>query len=220
MTPLPARSANQNQRSSNTPPDSSGNLTAARGLSSPIGCWMLDVGCWLFPLLLTFSVLAAPAAPPVPKLVLPPPTTSIWYFAATAVDASGLESDYSTEAEFVTTNDVSSITLAWDASPSTNHLTYRLYTGGTSRTYTNMMNVGTNLVATARLAPPPLTNLLLRVTTINATNLQWSATPRGPWTLLGATNLVATNVPSPRYYRALGRSRSTKAQSFIKTTPF
>jgi hypothetical protein len=42
--------------------------------------------------------------------------------------------------------DLVSVTLAWDASTSTNVSGYHIYFGGASGAYTNMLDAGTNLV--------------------------------------------------------------------------
>ena len=161
---------------------------------------------------------AIPALPTV-NLILKPTTTQTWYFAATAVATNGLESDFSSEVSFSTTNRHVEVTLAWDPSPGTNTgLRYNIYTGGASRTYTNTTSAGTNLTLTVALYPPPLTNTLLTVTgTLGATNLAWASSLRGPWMLLGTTNYIGTNVPSPRFYRGVGKQGNKVT---IKSTRF
>lgn len=46
------------------------------------------------------------------------------------------------------TSNAASVTLAWEPSPSTNVTGNKVYYGGASRTYTNSINVGTNLTCT------------------------------------------------------------------------
>lgn len=152
-------------------------------------------------------------SPPVPKpravAVLPKPTYT-FYFAATAFDRNGLESDYSNEVTYSTTNPMKAVTLAWDASISTNGpLTYWIYQGGASRSYTNHYAAGTNLALAVRPALPR-TNLVLTVTTSGATDLSWAPTLRGPWTSLNATNWSDTNPPAPRYFRAVANKAGSK----------
>lgn len=52
--------------------------------------------------------------------------------------------------------------------------------------------------------PPIYTNFVVRITTVNATNLQWATALGRAWTLLGATNYTATN-PPPSMWRAVGK---------------
>jgi hypothetical protein len=160
-----------------------------------------------------------PAVPQLAPRLVSPVSTQTWYFAATAVATNGLESDFSSEVIFGTTNRHVAVTLAWDPSPGTNTgLRYNIYTGGASRTYTNTTSAGTNLTLTVSLYPPALTNTLLTVTgTLGATNLAWASSLRGPWTLLGTTNYVGTNVPSPRFYRGVGKQGNKVT---IKSTHF
>lgn len=47
-----------------------------------------------------------------------------------------------------TSTNYSSVTLAWDASPSVEVTGYRIYQGGSTRTYTNSFNAGNNLQLT------------------------------------------------------------------------
>lgn len=46
------------------------------------------------------------------------------------------------------TNATGQVSLAWDASVSTNALTYKIYWGVATRTYTNSVSAGTNLTCT------------------------------------------------------------------------
>ena len=160
------------------------------------------------------STLHASSSPSLPSLPIPlaviPPALPVQtnYFAATAISTDGLESDYSNEAtNILMSTNSGAVALAWDASAATNIATYVLYTGSASRAYTATNNVGTNLTAAVWVIPPPLTNLVLTVTaSAGASNLVSAPTPRGPWTLLGTINYIATNPPSPRYFRAKGAS--------------
>lgn len=158
-----------------------------------------------------FATVKSP--PPLPKLraraVLPKPTYT-FYFAATAFDKDGLESGYSNEVTYSTTNPMNPVTLAWDASISSNRpITYWIYQGGISGSYTNHYAAGTNLLLTLRPSLPK-TNLLITVTTTGATNLAWAPSLRGPWTSLNSTNWMATNPPAPRYFRSVAKKAGSK----------
>jgi hypothetical protein len=113
------------------------------------------------------SLARSSVLPPMPAIVIPPETNfTDYYFAATATDKSGLSSDYSNEAilRAFESNAMQSVTLAWDASPGTNVITnYSVYQGAASANYTNIVNAGTNLTVTMRLAPLAPTNLLVTV---------------------------------------------------------
>jgi len=50
------------------------------------------------------------------------------------------------------------VTLAWDASPSTNVIGYRIYYGPSSRAYTNVTDVGNALMVTLSNIPPGVTS--------------------------------------------------------------
>lgn len=164
-----------------------------------------------------WSVKAVRTTMPRPYFIIIPPATNTYYFTATATDRNGLESDYSNEVSCRLTNQYqSAVTLAWDASSGTNVITnYAIYIGGLSRTYTNRVNAGTNLTKTVYVGNPRLTNVVITVTSQNATNLQWCSRIGQPWTLLGATNWTATN-PTPRFWRAMGRS-TTPGKAFISS---
>lgn len=145
--------------------------------------------------------------------------SQLFYFAATA-EGGGTNSEYSNEVAFVRTNNVRLVTLAWDKSPSTNVVVtnYTIWKGRASGVYTNSYVAGTNLTLTVPLLPPALSNLVVAVTSVNATNLQWrAAVNTGSWTKLGATNYTTTNPPSPRFWRAMSKSKSTPSQVFIKS---
>jgi hypothetical protein len=111
------------------------------------------------------AALATVTTPPA--VVIPPDTNfTDYYFAATATDDAGLESDYSNEAVWRhwSSNALGSVTLAWDASPATNRITnYTVWQGVAHTNYTNSVMAATNLTATVRLAPIAPTNLLVTV---------------------------------------------------------
>lgn len=154
--------------------------------------------------LLATAPPAAPSALALPKIVIAPAT---YYFAVTARDSNNNTSDFSNELIYLRTNaSVQTVKLAWDKSPGTNRIAeYIVWKGRASGNYTNSYSAGTNLTLTVPLLPPALTNLVVTVTTGNATNLQYRAGFAGAWVMLGATNWTATNPPAPRYWRALGR---------------
>lgn len=146
------------------------------------------------------SPLAAPAASRTVPIVREE------HFAVTATGATGLESDYSSEAVLLHTNRIQTVTCAWDPPDGTNTVAlYTLYQGATTGTYTNSVQT-TNTQATIRISPPLLTNVVLTVTSIGLTNIAWCDKLKGRWALLGVTNFV-TNAASAKslLFRGLGR---------------
>jgi hypothetical protein len=148
------------------------------------------------------------ASIPVPKAIIVPVTT--YFFAATATNDAG-QSEYSNEAVFQNSNHVATVTLRWDAV--TNADSYTVWKGRQSRTYTNAYPTLATTVVVA-LGMPRLTNLVVTVTSTNATNLLYSTSLKGPWSLLGATNYVATNPPT-RFWRAMGKTKAKSGKAFI-----
>ena len=135
------------------------------------------------------------------------PATEL-FFAATATDSFGLQSDYSTELEYDRPiGGPRSITLAWDECDPGD--TYTIYWGRLSGLYTHTVDAGTNLQLTVILCPPPLTNVIVTVT---GQALEWSALPTGPWCDIttmdighwtldsGLYTWSATNPPAPSLY--------------------
>ena len=122
-------------------------------------------------LLIMFGAMPVSAGP---MPMLPPPETNTFYFAATATDNFGLESDY-------TTNRVSAsstswpmrVTLAWDPSPSTNIITnYKVYAGWEDRMWEYTTNAGTNLTVQMVLPPPaPPRDLVVTLSMTNGLSL-------------------------------------------------
>ena len=152
---------------------------------------------------------ASASAPPLPPALIVVPVTNRYYFAATATDNYGQVSDYSNETNLVRTGGWRTVTLAWDRSPGTNVITnYAVLWGGASRSYTNLVNAGTNLSKVVQVLPPMLTNIVVSVTTVNATNLAWAPAIKGLWTMVGATNYSVTNPASSRLFRAVGKKGS------------
>lgn len=167
-------------------------------------------------------------APPLPSVVVAPPTINVWYFQLFSIPTNcGPTFIY-------WTNNSPSATLTWSIptgscqtnTPTNNLSGYEIQWGADPASASNTIFLQTTVSnqfptnLTIHLIPPPLTNLLVTVTTTAATNLQWSPDLAGPWTLLGATNWTATNPPAPRYFRALGRSSATKARAMISSTQF
>lgn len=151
--------------------------------------------------------------------------TNTWFFAATARDTNGAESEYSAEVALTniysdTNPALSSVTLAWDPSPSIGISNYAVYWGTNCRTYGNTQLAGLSLTSTVVLIPPPpppLTNLVvIASTTGGATDLWKSLCPSGPWSLIPGTNWVATNPPSPLYFRASGKKGSRVAINLLR----
>jgi hypothetical protein len=148
------------------------------------------------------------AMTPPTAIIIPP---KIFYFAATA-RADELESDYSNEVSLVRTGSMATVTLAWDASASTNVDGYAVHKGRESGVYTNTYDAGTNLTLTVSLLPPPApSNFVVTVTSGRCTNLLYAPTLQSQWTLAGYTNLVATNPTwgRTRYWRGIGRPSAT-----------
>jgi hypothetical protein len=156
--------------------------------------------------------------------MLPPPTAKLipfrFFFAATANDANGLESDYSTEVSFTRTSRVTKVTLAWDPSPSTGVIQYFIYKGRLSTNYTEKFNAGTNLSLEVPLFGPALTNCVVNVWATGSTNILCAPSLDfiGPWQPLNTTNWTATNPPAPRLFRALGNQQGSKI--YINKTAF
>lgn len=159
--------------------------------------------------------LLSPSAPLIPPAK---PGTNVYYFAATAKSVD-LESDYSDEVSYTNVLKSEFVTLAWDANPSTNVVGYRIYFGRSSGQYTNVTEAGTNLTCSVRILPPVLSNVVITITSRNATNLQWTPKLGQPWTLLGATNWTATN-PATRLWRALGKSPTLRGEVFVNASRF
>lgn len=87
-----------------------------------------------------------------------------------------------------------SVSLAWDASPGTNVIAhYNVYWGRATRTYTNAVNVGTNLTAT-------ITNLIagptyhFAATATDASGLESDYSDEVTWTWLPPTNVVTVTL--------------------------
>jgi hypothetical protein len=152
--------------------------------------------------------------------------TNTFFFACTATDSAGLESDYSMEVGAEVVGLWERITLAWDACDGVelqivdgiwqsvfvgiDH--YTLYWGPSSRGYTRSRNVGTNLVATVfvvapdYVCPPSYTNLAVTVT---GDELETATNILGPWT--PAASVTVTNPMEPaRFWRGVGAQLSAR----------
>ena len=125
-----------------------------------------------------------------------------FYFACTAVDASGIESDYSEEVSWTRyTGGPRTITLAWDYCDGNR---VNLYWGTNSGTYFAPVDAGTNLQWTIRILPEPLTNCVVSVSA-SSTDMEWSFWPEGPWASMSANTWTATNAPAPQlFFRSEG----------------
>jgi hypothetical protein len=156
---------------------------------------------------------------PIPKALTDPKPI---YFAATATDTNGVESDFSNEAvinHFNGSNLVKTVTLEWDASPSPDITNYTIHWGGASGTYSRSIYAGTNLVWTVDLLVPVHSNRVITIWTENATNIRYAARPCYPWLLAYKTNLCFTNPPAPAlYYEPMARSSNQPARIFIRET--
>jgi len=151
--------------------------------------------------------IAMPGLPAIP--VMP---ADVFYFAVTAF-AGALESEFSNEISFTNLGNGNTASLAWDASsPGVDG--YRVHKGWYSGVYDTTFNSTTNLSQTVWLYQPVRSNLVIVVTSQNATNLQWSTGIGKPWTLLGGTNWSATNA-SPRIWRGVGKSQVNRPKVFI-----
>jgi hypothetical protein len=164
-----------------------------------------------------------PQPQPQPLIALSVPFVTIatnfdlFFFSATATDQKGLTSDYSNEAIFTNywSNYLSSVSLAWDASITTNQISnYTVWQGTQSQAYVKSAKAGTNLTLKWQLVPPPLTNLVVNVTT-TGTNLYRATTLKGPWTKLNTTNYFTTNPPASYLFRSKGKSGN---KVFIKAS--
>lgn len=159
--------------------------------------------------LLAFAFLAlwvVPKARGVDMNALVQPTTTnaprVWYFAATATDSDGLESDYSNELVWTNTTGASRIALGWDASPSSNIVNYTVFRGLASGSYTFApVHAGTNLSVIFWLVRAPKTNRVVHVSSVNATSMWTSATLKGPWIQVAATNVSLTNPAPSQFWR-------------------
>ena len=96
------------------------------------------------------------------------------------------------------------MTLAWDPSPGTNVIAhYNVYWGSATRTYTNAVNVGTNLTAT-------VTNLMagptyyFAATATDQSGLESDYSAEVSWTWLPPTNVVTVTVAVETNNRPVG----------------
>jgi hypothetical protein len=121
-------------------------------------------------------------------------STRTFYFAATAVGADGLESDYSAEVSWEReTGGPRSVTLAWNSCGTD---TVKIYWGLAPGDYRHTNEVGAVCEATIELIPAPLTNCVVSVSATGP-DMEWSFWPDGPWAWLGANAWAATNPPAP-----------------------
>jgi hypothetical protein len=128
------------------------------------------------------------------------------------------------------------VTLAWSSSTDSSVVGYIIYSGYSSRTYTNMIDVGNVLICTVsnlaikttyffaataynligmesdfsnevRWPAPSRTNLVI---TIYGGTLQQSALPTGPWTSSPSDMLMLTNPAGTMFSRGTNAVISTK----------
>ncbi len=153
-------------------------------------------------------------------IVIPPrkPGTNVYYFVATAYSVD-LESDFSNEVSFTNVLRSEFAVVAWDPSPSPSAIGYRVHWGRISGQYTNAVDAENNLSLSVRILPPILSNVVITVTSRDATNLQWTTRIGQPWNLLGATNWSDTNPPM-RLWRAMGRSPTKPGEVFVSAYRF
>jgi len=164
------------------------------------------------------SRLPVPPLPPVPTAVRAVPSAREEHFAVTATGATGLESDYSSEAVLLHTNRIQTVTCAWDPPDGTNTVAlYTLYQGTAAGCYTNSVRT-TNTQATIQINQPVPSNLVVTVTSVGLTNIAWRDGWKGNWRLLGATNLCVTNpaATSVRLYRGLGRPATAVKRLYVR----
>ncbi len=138
------------------------------------------------------------------------------------------------------------VTLAWDSPNCTNPITgYNLYSGPSSRTYTNVVHLvatnqgtlpviryGRTFIAATAVDSfgfesdysneicwtnffPPKTNLLITVTTPGPSLLRGPSLA-GPWTNLNLRSWTATNPPAPPWFRGAGATNKIA----IRALPF
>lgn len=180
-----------------------------------VALWVLGalLACVAVAFVFAANQAGAAEAPPVPKAMpTPAPNYRTWFFAATATDTDGAESDWSKELAWTNAVRARAVTLAWDASPSFGITNYTVYHGGASRCYTNSTLAGTNLSVTVRLARLLKTNRLVVVSS-TSTGMFYGDTYKGPWTYTSETNILTFNPSGNRFYRSVpgGSVRVTEA---------
>lgn len=123
----------------------------------------------MFMALLCVGAMRLPPPPPAP--------TNHYYFVVICSSPLG-KSDPSAEVSLTTTCRLSSVTLAWNASPDPSVRDNWIQWGRGHGSWTNVApSVGTNLQETVSLIPPPRTNWFIWVTNGYA----WSTNLRGLW---------------------------------------
>jgi hypothetical protein len=157
--------------------------------------------CLALIVIAAFCIASAQGATMTDTKALVPP--AVWYFAATATDSDGLESDYSNELVWTNTIGASRIMCAWDAPSSTNSITnYTVFRGLASGSYTFApVHAGTNLSVIFWLVRAPKTNRVVHVSSVNATGMWTAATLDGPWIQVAATNVSLTNPAPSQFWR-------------------
>lgn len=147
-------------------------------------------------------------APLIPSIIVPPKPIRSWYFAVTAKDNAGSESDFSNEVVYTNWSRTNVImTLAWDSRSGTNFIShYTIYKGIASGNYRWTYDAGTNLCLTFPLFGFALSNVVVTVACTNGgTNIAFASRMSGPWSNLNLTNWTETNPSGPRYFRGIGK---------------
>lgn len=154
-------------------------------------------------------VAQAPALPTVTPVVYP------YHFAATATGTNDLTSDYSNELLWTNVSSQSYVILRWDPSPGDIPVAYySVHWWRTASIFTNNSDVGTNRQLTVSLKVPALTNRIIYITSLNATNIRYRPYG-GLWNLCGWTNRTLTNPPVGLQYQGMGRSAKSPARVMI-----
>ncbi len=144
--------------------------------------------------------------PPATNRIVQKPHTNAFFFACSCYNSVGLESPFNGEANWLLLTPTNyGVNLQWFSPVMTNGdviAGYHLYFGGSSRTYTNMIDVGltTNYALTLITNPPPLKGFYV---TISVTNGFLNYRPRldtGKWV---GTTFALTNITNGQtlFYR-------------------
>ena len=171
-------------------------------------CTLADrIVLWLLAALLAMLCFVAlnafgADAPPVPKTMPLPNPPRIYYFIAQQTDAEGKSSEWSKE--YLWTNYAKARVVQFELEPGMAEYpisNYSVAFGKASRVYIATNHYGTNLTGTLRIAPEPLTNRVIAVSS-TSTGMFYAASLAGPWEYLAETNAVHLNPRSgSRFYR-------------------
>lgn len=143
------------------------------------------------------------SAIPLPSVTIPPPrnvtNTLAWDYPDLSTVTNFRLYRGSSPGHYAVSNLTGKVLTApfvWTLGTSNWVVVTALSTNGLESEYSNEIRV-----------PTLLTNLVITITTTNATNLLYTTRLGLPWTLLGATNFSDTNPPT-RFWRAVGKRRS------------